>query len=131
MHARAVGPILRAFGALQLLQGLFMAVAPRAFYDAIGPFGTYNAHYVLDAATWALALGVVALIAAGRPAWRVPVLAFAALQFALHALNHVKDAGKADPVAVGVFDAVTLAALAVVLAAAVRAAQRSPSPARD
>jgi hypothetical protein len=32
-----------------------------------------------------------------RVSWRVPLLAFAVLQYALHALNHLVDVGEADP----------------------------------
>ena len=44
------------------------------------------------------------------------------MQFGLHAINHVVDAGEADPSWVGVFDAVVAGAPAVVLAWLVRGA---------
>lgn len=104
---------LVVYGAEQLLQGLWMAVAPGSFFSAIGPFGDRNDHYVRDAATWSLALGVLCLIGARLNAQaRGALLGFAGLQAALHTVNHVIDAGDADPGWVGIFDAATLAALA-------------------
>ena len=111
MQRDIVGFALRILGALQLAQGALMVVAPHSFYDLVGPFGAYNDHYIRDVSTFFLALGVVMLVAATRPSWRAPVLAFAALQTGLHTINHVVDVGDADPVGVGVFDAVSLAAL--------------------
>lgn len=86
-----------------------MAVAPGAFYDAIGPFGARNDHYTRDTATFYLALGAAMVLAARRPSWRVPVLAFALIQYVLHTVNHLIDIGNADPKALGPIDAVSLA----------------------
>lgn len=109
---------LVAYGVLQLTQGLWMAVAPGSFFDAIGPFGARNDHYTRDAATWSVALGLVCLLAAWRDRRaRGAVLLFAGVQAALHTVNHVADAGIADPGWVGVFDAVSLAVLATALLA--------------
>jgi hypothetical protein len=115
MSSRLASPVIAAFGASQLALGAYMAIAPRSFFDLLGTFGTYNDHYIRDTATFYLALGVVALLAAGRASWRPAVLAFAAIQYALHTVNHIVDAGDADPTALGVFDAVSLGGLAVVL----------------
>ncbi len=93
-----------------------MVVSPGTFFDAIGPFGERNDHYIRDMGTAVLALGTVALLAVRRPSWRLPVLAFAAVWFGLHALNHLADIGEADPEAVGVGDFVSLTALTAGLA---------------
>ena len=50
-----------------------------------------------DLATFYLALGAVALVAVRRASWRVPVLALALVQYALHSLNHLIDIGESDP----------------------------------
>jgi hypothetical protein len=104
------------FGAYYFVLGLWQAVAPGPFYDAIGPFGPRNDHYTRDAATWSLALGIALLLAGRRPSWRVPVLALATFQSALHAINHLVDIGDADPSWAGPFDFVALAALTFALA---------------
>ncbi len=103
---------LYAYGAVQLTQGLWMVLFPGSFFDAVGPFGARNDHYIRDAATWSLALGAGLVFAAARPQLpgaRTAVLLVAAAQAALHTVNHVVDAGDADPGWVGVFDAVSLA----------------------
>src|SRR3954471_22954526 len=74
-----------------------MAISPSVFFDAIGPFGTRNDHYMRDLATFYIALGAAGLVAVGRPSWRVPVLALATVEFVLHAINHLADIGESDP----------------------------------
>jgi hypothetical protein len=113
-------PWLWILGAYHVALGLWQAVDPGGFFDALGPFGAANDHYVRDVASWTLALGATLLVAASRPAWRVPMLAFAALQYGLHALNHLLDIGDADPGWVGVFDFVALSAGTALLAALAR-----------
>ena len=113
-------------GATQLALGAFQAIAPGTFFDAVADFGARNDHYLRDVSTLYLALGVMLLLAAGRPAWRVPVLAFATLQYALHAINHLIDIGESDPGWVGPFDFVSLALFAALLTYLLREASRAP-----
>jgi hypothetical protein len=113
-------------GVTQLALGAFQAVAPGAFFDGLGDFGSRNDHYLRDVSTLYLALGISLLLAAPRPTWRVPVLAFATIQYALHALNHLIDIGEADPGWVGPFDFVSLVLFAVLLAYVARDAAGSP-----
>ncbi len=95
MSERALPPLLTVFGVAQLVLALLQAFLPGTFFDDIGPFGARNDHYLGDLASFYAALGVVARVAARRPAWRVPVLAFALLQYALHSVNHLVDIGEA------------------------------------
>jgi hypothetical protein len=106
---------LYAFAAVQLALGLFMAISPHGFYKAVGPFGAYNGHYIRDVSSFYCALGVGLLLAVRRVSWRVPVLALASIQYALHALNHLLDIGKAHPAWNGYFDFFSLAAAAALL----------------
>jgi hypothetical protein len=108
---------LVVLGVSQLLLGLWMIIDPGSFYEHVGGFGVQNDHYIRDNATWALSMGIVALIAAWRPAWRLPVLVFAAIQFTLHTINHIADAGKAVGSTNGAADAVELAVGALLLVA--------------
>jgi PPE-repeat protein len=101
-----------------------MAIAPGAFFDAIGPFGTRNDHYLRDLSTFYIALGAAGLVAVRRPGWRVPVLALATIEFALHAINHLADIGKSDPGWNGPADFAAVAASAVLLAWMTRVAAR-------
>jgi hypothetical protein len=106
---------LIGFGLYQVTIALVMAVDPGAFFDLVGPFGARNDHYVVDVATFELPLGVALLAATRLRSWRVPVLAFAALHWALHALNHLADISAADPGWIGVFDFLALTAGAAAL----------------
>lgn len=112
------------FGAYHLLLALFMVAAPGTFFAQVGPFGVRNDHYTRDVATYDGALGVAFLIAARRPDWRVPVLALAVVQFALHALNHLVDIDGAHPASAGPIDFALLLAGAVVLGLLLRRAAR-------
>jgi peptidoglycan/LPS O-acetylase OafA/YrhL len=111
-----------AFAVYHLVLALFMAVAPRAFFTDIGPFGTLNTHYIRDTATFNAAIGVALAIAVRRPSWRVPVLALTTLQFALHSVNHLIDIGRAHPAWTGWFDFFSLTLATVALAWLLRAA---------
>jgi len=122
---RVVAAVIGVFAVQQLALGAWMAIAPASFFRHVGPFGLRNNHYIGDSATWSLALGAALLIALRRPRWRLPVLAFAALQAALHALNHLADVGKAHPRYVGPLDLALLALSALVLAYAARRAAAS------
>jgi UPF0716 family protein affecting phage T7 exclusion len=89
--------LLTAFAALQVLTGALLWLTPGFFHDEIGPYGVRNDHYMGDVATWYLALGAAAFVAVRRTGWRVPVLAMAFLQYALHSLNHLIDVSETDP----------------------------------
>jgi peptidoglycan/LPS O-acetylase OafA/YrhL len=109
--------ILLVLAVYHLLLGALMFFAPGAFYDTLGKFPPENHHYIKDVATFYLALGAVFLVSVRRRSWRMPVLVFAALEYALHAVNHLVDVQKAGSDAVGWFDFFALAAIALVLAA--------------
>ena len=107
---RALTAGLAAFALYHLALAVFMAVAPHAFYKAVGPFDAYNSHYIRDTATFNAALAVGFAIAVRRDSWRVPVLAVTTLQFALHSINHLVDIDAAHPAWKGYFDFAALAA---------------------
>ena len=127
-HSAALRAGLAFFALLHLGLAAFMTIGPHAFYEAVGPFGTLNAHYIRDVATFEAALGVGFAVAVRRPAWRVPVLAITAVQFGLHALNHLFDAGSAHPERTGWLDFASLLAATLALVWMARAAARTPSP---
>jgi hypothetical protein len=114
--ARALPPALAILALSQLALAVWMVAGPGSFYDNVGGFGARNDHYLRDVATFEMALAVCAGIAVRRPSWRVPVLAFAAVQFTLHAINHVADAGDAVASTSGWADAIELAAGAALFA---------------
>lgn len=114
---RGVGVGLALLGVYELALAAYMTLAPRSFFDTIGPFGAVNVHYIRDTATFNAALGVIALVAVRRAGWRVPVLFLAVVQFALHSVNHLVDIGAARTERIGVFDFVSLTVATVALGA--------------
>src|SRR3954452_13171775 len=116
-----------ALAAYELILRLWMVVAPRSFYDQVAAFGRSPPHFIRDVSTWQLALGVTLAAAVGRASWRSPLLAFAALQTGLHAINHWVDVDDASSLGLGLFDAISLTVLFVVIAALWRAAATLPT----
>jgi hypothetical protein len=104
----ALPALLLIAGAYHLVLGAFMVVAPRTFFEEIAAYGPYNDHYIRDIASFYLAMGVMLVLAAGRRAWQVPVLAFCLIQYAFHVLNHVWDVSDADPSWIGPVNLVVL-----------------------
>jgi hypothetical protein len=119
--------LLAVFAAVQVLTGALLWLAPGFFHDEIGPYGTRNDHYMGDLAGWYLALGAAAFVAVRRSAWRVPVLAFALLQYALHSLNHLIDVGEADPEWLGPANLVSLVLATILLGWMLRTETREPA----
>jgi hypothetical protein len=115
--------LLAVFAVAQLVLGALLWLTPGFFFDEIGPYGVRNDHYMGDLATWYLALGVVTLVAVRHAAWRLPVLALAFVQYALHSVNHLIDVGEADPEWLGPANLASLVLTCVLLALMLRAEQ--------
>ena len=101
-------PLLLVAGAYHLVLGVFMAVAPRAFFDKIAAYPPYNDHFMRDIASFYLALGAVFVVAAARRSWQVPLLVFAVVQYVLHVVSHVWDVSDTEPAWMGPANLVTL-----------------------
>lgn len=121
---RVVRAVLVVFAVYFVGIALLALVSPHTFFEKVGPFGSSNAHYIRDGATFELALGLAAAVAVTRRSWRVPLLATMALQSLLHAINHLADIGNAHPKWLGPFDFGGLALGTVVLAWALARARR-------
>ena len=119
--ARRLRPWLILAGLSQLLVGAWQAVSPGTFFREVAAFGVRNDHFIRDIATLYLALGIVLVIAAFRPSWRVPVLAFATLEYALHTVNHLIDVGKTSPGWIGPVDLAAVSGGAILFALLLRA----------
>jgi len=121
--------VLLVVAVYHLALGAFQFFAPHAFYVTAGKFPPENHHYIKDTATFYLAFGVGTFVAMRRRSWRVPVLAVITLQYAIHALNHLIDVGKASTDFVGWFDFFALALATLILAALTTVAARvKPEP---
>jgi hypothetical protein len=113
----------------QLALAVWQIADPSGFHGQLADFGPQNDHYLHDLAAWEATLAVCALVAVWRASWRVPVLAFAALQFVLHTISHIADASDARGDTDGTFDAVSLGIGALLLVALALLARRE-EPAR-
>ena len=100
---------LIVFAVYHLAIAALMVFAPHTFFKEIGPFGVQNDHYLRDTATFNAAFGVSLGVAYWRPSWSTPILFCVAVQFALHAINHLADIGAAHPRWLGPFDFASLA----------------------
>ena len=107
---------IACFAVVELLIALFMAIAPHAFYENVGPFGLVNDHYIRDLATYNAAIGVALTASIRRPSWRVPVLALTTIQYALHSVNHLVDIGNAHPKYLGYVNFFVIAIATALLA---------------
>ena len=112
-----VDAVLLTVAAGQVLAGLLAFLTPRVFYDQVGPFPPENAHFVKDLGSWQVPLGLAALAAVRRPAWRVPMLGILAVHFAMHLVSHVVDVDRSEPAWQGPFAVGHQAVAFVVLAA--------------
>jgi hypothetical protein len=116
---------LMVFGAYSVAIGLFMMLAPGAFFDTLGNFGVRNDHYIFDSASFELPLGLMLLAAVRWPSWRVPALAYATLHWGLHALSHTIDPHHGAGDVYGWLEAGGLIVTTVILAMALRASVAS------
>ena len=117
MNEARLRTILLVIAIYHLVLGAFMALAPGAFYDSLGKFPPRNDHYIKDVSTFYIALGVVFYISVRARSWRTPVLVFAALEYGLHAINHLVDVNDAAGDFTGWFDFFSIALIALILAA--------------
>src|SRR6476620_10612246 len=117
MNDSRLRTVLMVAAVYHLLLGALMMFAPGAFYDTLGKFPPKNTHYIKDVSTFYIALGVVFFVSVRRRSWRTPLLAFTALEYALHALNHLVDVNDATSDFTGWFDFFSLALLALLFAA--------------
>jgi hypothetical protein len=117
MNEARLRTILLVAAAYHLLLGAFMFFAPGAFYDSLGKFPPENHHYIKDVSTFYIALGAVLWVSVRRRTWRVPLLVFAMLEYAIHAINHLVDVNEATSAFTGWFDFFSLALITLILAA--------------
>jgi hypothetical protein len=108
MSERALRNLIALLALVQLAAGCWIAFATESFGETIASFDGFNTHDLRDFATFYLALGLGLLVAAARPVWRLPLLALATLEYALHTINHAVDAGKSDPGWLGPVELVAL-----------------------
>ena len=113
-------------GLTQLIPALLIVIAPHSFFDHVGPFGSFNSHYLGDAAAFQAGVAVPLIAAARWEALRAGALAITLATVSFHALNHWIDVNAANGSSnADVADAVLLTILALVTIAPLQAAMRS------
>ena len=113
---------LYLFGAFNAILGAIMLVDPGWFFEHIGKYGVENDHYIGDVGSFYLAAGLGGIMAARRPAWRVPICVVSAGWYLFHAINHLTDIGIAPSRAHGWSDTILLAIGAAAFALLAKAA---------
>jgi hypothetical protein len=107
--------LIALLGLATTVLGGWLAVDPDS--SPAAAFPPLNEHLIHDSAAAFLTFGIGLLLAAWVPAWRFPVLALAALWNGLHTVSHIVDVDTATTQSAGVWTAVELAVVTVVLAA--------------
>ncbi|MGH2905539.1 MAG: hypothetical protein ACRDKI_02075 [Solirubrobacterales bacterium] len=114
---RAVPLTIAALGVSQILISLWMVAAPHSFFEHVGPFGTYNSHYVGDVAAFQAGIGLALLASYWVPALRLGALFAMLSAVGLHVINHVVDISDAHAgSSAGWLDVLTISALFVLVA---------------
>ena len=103
-------------GVLDTLAGAALLLVPEWFFETIGHFPPFNRHYLGDAGSFLLPIGVGLIVAASAPARHRPIIWLALAASWIHAANHTFDAlanpgmGQASPL-----DAANVIAVAIAL----------------
>jgi hypothetical protein len=124
-NSRYLAPVCLVLGLAQLVPALWIVIAPHSFFDHVGPFGTYNSHYLGDAASFQAGIGLPLIAAARFEVLRAGALAIALASVSIHAVNHWIDVNAAHAGSnAGVTDAILLTILALFTIAPLQAALR-------
>jgi hypothetical protein len=100
-----------------IVPALWIVIAPHGFFNTIGPFGTYNGHYLGDAAALQAGIGVALAAAAAYASLRPGALLAALLATGFHTINHWIDVNHAHAgSSAGASDAIQLTILTVLIA---------------
>jgi hypothetical protein len=119
---RVLGPGTAICALVYLVPALWIVVAPHSFFHTIGPFGTYNGHYLGDAAALQGGIGLALATAVVWPTLRSGALLAALLATGLHTINHWIDVNHAHAGSnAGISDAIQLTIGTILIAGLFRA----------
>ncbi len=122
MH-RVVQATLALIGLNHLVVTLLTFVAPMWFFNNVGYFPPFNAHYLADIGAYNLPLGVGLLIAVSDPVRHRVLIGLAASGNLAHAFSHLRDfhlhLPPHMPVVVGVTQQLSILAMGLILLAIV------------
>jgi uncharacterized protein YjeT (DUF2065 family) len=90
-----------------VVNGLWAFAFPRSFFNNVAPWSPYNEHFLRDAGSFSLGVGVALVMLFVRQRSGICALAGAAVAAAAHAVSHVIDYGRggrdSDPYLLGLF----------------------------
>ena len=90
-------PLLAVLGIGSALNGVWMLLDAAGWFARIASdVAPFNVHFVRDVGAAYLATGAALLGAAFRPAWRIPLVATAAIFHGLHALGHLRETASGE-----------------------------------
>ena len=128
-NSRYLAAVCVVLGLAQLVPALWIVLAPHSFFAHVGPFGSYNSHYLGDAAAFQAGIAVSLIAAARFEALRAGTLAVALATVTFHAINHWIDVNAANGSSnADVTDAILLTLLALVTIGPLQTAIRSQTP---
>ena len=129
LHPRHLPAICAVLGLTWLGPALWIVVAPHSFFDHVGPFGPYNAHYLGDGAAFQAGIGAALVAAARYEQLRAGTLAVSLAAFGFHTVNHWIDVNHANGGSnAGVTDAILLTLVTLITIAPLQAALRKEAP---
>ncbi len=117
MDGRAVRSVAVVGAAFFGITGLWAFIDPRGFYEALATYPPYNEHLFHDIGAFQIGLAVALLAGLAWKSGLGVALAGASAGATVHSVSHVMDADlggrSTDPLALGVFAALLVAALLV------------------
>jgi hypothetical protein len=126
MKKSFVQATLVAGGVLYVVTAAALLFAPVWFFENVGSYAPYNRHFIGDAGSFVLALGLVLLWAVRDPIRYRGMIAIVGLSSLAHAINHVMDDFVLNPSTFSIVSNLSLfiVAFAILLAAWWAAPQR-------
>jgi hypothetical protein len=128
-NPRYLPPVCVVLGLAWLVPALWIVIGPHSFYDHVGPFGPYNAHYLGDAAAFQAGIAIPLIASAWIVPLRAGTLAVGLAAVSFHAINHWIDVNNANGGSnADISDAILLTILALLTIAPLQAALRKETP---
>lgn len=118
--------VLAIGGAVNLMAGALLLIAPAWFFETIGNFPPFNRHYMGDVGSFLLPIGIGQLIAVRDPLRHKGMIGVVAAGSLLHTANHLYDDFVAGQAATHFLsETLPLIVLAILLVAAWRSLSRA------
>ena len=111
--------VLVAVGLFYMVTAGLLLLAPLWFFENVGDYPPYNRHFIGDAGSFMLALGLVLLWAVRDPIRYRPMIAIVGAASLVHAINHIIDDFILNPSTFSIMSnmALFIIAFAILLAA--------------